>query len=414
MKFWRLEVAEGERVADHHSVSKATLTGQSGRVVTKKGRHAGASPGTGSDSIRTRVVRENGPARAIDGLERTMVLSTDGNLAEHEGDDTGYRDIRAPGGTVSDLMEQSPQPLGADISDSDPMINVRPVLEELTGKKLGRYEILGVLGQGAMGTVYKGQDPAIDRMVALKTILAGVGHDAAQAEQLRERLVREAKAAGKLSHPNIVTVYDVGAEGDLNYIAMDYLEGYTLEQLIKKNVQLNYHIAAKIIMQVCAALEYAHKAGIVHRDIKPANIMVLDNFEIKVTDFGIARFDSPHMSMTQTGIAMGTPHYISPEQLRGENVDRRCDIFSLGVVAYELLTRKRPFAGNNISALIYSITQTDPAPPSTVDENIPGLFDMVVGRALAKDPLERYQSADQMAQDLKAFAQEMTSPSYRI
>jgi serine/threonine-protein kinase len=167
-------------------------------------------------------------------------------------------------------------------------------------------------------------------------------------------------------------------------------------------------------MQVCAALDYAHKAGIVHRDIKPANIMVLDGFKIKVTDFGIARFESAQMSMTQTGVALGTPHYISPEQLRGGPIDRRCDIFSLGVVAYELLTHKRPFSGDNISALIYSITQTNPPLPSTVDENIPGIFDVVIGKALAKEPRERYQSADEMANDLKVFAEDSTAKSYRI
>lgn len=413
MKFWRQDASAEEKTAEAKAVRKASLTGKSGRIVAAKGLRTDALPGTSSEPVPTRVVREDGPSRAIGGLERTVGIATDGGLIQEPSDVTAQIDDIIEDGTVSALMNQSPQPLGAIASDSDPMINVAAYSGEFTGKNLGRYEILGVLGQGAMGTVYKGKDPAIDRMVALKTIRAGIGQDEAQAEQLRERLVREAKAAGKLSHPNIVTVYDVGAEGDLNYIAMEYLEGYTLEQLIKKDVQLNYHIAAKIIMQVCAALDYAHKAGIVHRDIKPANIMVLDNFEIKVTDFGIARFDSPQMSMTQTGIAMGTPHYISPEQLRGENVDRRCDIFSLGVVAYELLTHKRPFAGENISALIYSITQTNPVAPSLVDENIPGVFDMVIGRALAKDPLERYQTADQMAQDLKVFAQDMAA-SYRI
>jgi serine/threonine-protein kinase len=368
------------------------------------------SPGTDSEQIPVRVVHEGGPAGAIGGLERTTGIS-----AQAVTEETSTPEPIATG-TVSDLMDATPQPLGAESGNDvpTPASNDGIDPQEVEGKTLGRYELLGIVGQGAMGTVYKGKDPAIDRMVALKTIRAGIGADPAQAEELRERLVREAKAAGKLSHPNIVTVYDVGAEGDLRYIAMEYLEGYTLEQMIKKNVQLNYNIAAKMIMQVCAALEYAHNAGIVHRDIKPANIMVLDNFKIKVTDFGIARFDSPQMSMTQTGIAMGTPHYISPEQLRGEPVDRRCDIFSLGVVAYELLTRRRPFAGENISSLIYSITQTTPEPPSSIDENIPGLFDMVIGRALKKDPLERYQSADQMAQDLRAFVQDSATPAFRV
>ncbi|GAB4325072.1 MAG: hypothetical protein Kow0074_18460 [Candidatus Zixiibacteriota bacterium] len=351
-----------------------------------------SAPTPSSDRVKTRVVRENQAMGAIGGLERTQTVSV-GRI----GDDTPTR--------ASDVMNTSPRPLGADLSGSTPTQTIQSP-EDANRKSLGRYEILGVLGQGAMGTVYKGKDPAIDRMVALKTIRTSMLDDPVQAAELAERLVREAKAAGKMSHPNIVTIYDVGSEGELNYIAMEYLEGYTLEQVIKRNVQLNYTIVAKIIMQVCAALSYAHNAGIVHRDIKPANIMVLNDFKIKVTDFGIARFDSPSMSMTQTGIAMGTPHYISPEQLKGGDIDRRCDIFSLGVVAYEMLTRRRPFQADNLSALIYAITQTVPDPPSSIDENIPGLFDMVVMRALKRDPIERYQTADQMANDLKAFIEE--------
>lgn len=298
-------------------------------------------------------------------------------------------------------------------SSSGSFANVSgPNLADL--KRLGRYEIQNVLGQGAMGMVFKGLDPAIDRMVALKTIRVGAGMNSTQTAELRERLVREAKAAGKLSHPNIVTIYDVGTEGDIDYIAMEYLEGTTLEDLIQKKTVTNFRIVAKMLHQVCSALEYAHKMGIVHRDVKPANIMVLDNFEVKVTDFGIARFESGAMSMTQTGIAMGTPYYIAPEQLRGESVDRRCDIFSLGVVAYELLTRKRPFDGQNISALIYSITQTNPDPPSKLDPVIPGLFDFVIGKALAKDPRQRYQNADEMGKDLEAFVEDMAgAKTYR-
>ncbi|MEW5875263.1 MAG: serine/threonine-protein kinase [Candidatus Zixiibacteriota bacterium] len=365
---------------------------------------------TGSGPVR--VVREDGPMRAISGLEKTGGVRTNEiatrELAADAGDHTN--EVETP----TQVMDQSPRPLGGTISSGGSGSVPATAVEDLGLKQLGRYEILSVLGQGAMGTVYKGRDPEIDRMVALKTIRAGIGEDPARAEELRERLVREAKAAGKLSHPNIVTVYDVGAEGELRYIAMEYLEGYTLEQVVKKRVQLNYRIAAKIILQVCNALEYAHKAGIVHRDVKPANIMVLDNFEIKVTDFGIARFDTGGMSMTQTGIAMGTPHYISPEQLRGEPVDRRCDIFSLGVVAYELLTRQKPFSGESISQLIYQITQVNPKPPSDLDENIPSMFDTIVLKALAKDPLERYQTVEQMGQALKIFTEDLAATPYRI
>ncbi|MBI5267560.1 MAG: CHASE2 domain-containing protein, partial [candidate division Zixibacteria bacterium] len=210
---------------------------------------------------------------------------------------------------------------------------------------LGRYQIIGSLGRGAMGTVYKGIDPAINRPVALKTIRLDFVNDPAELVELKERLYLEAQAAGKLSHPNIVTIYDVGEDASLQYIAMEYLEGQTLEALIKKQTKFNYKIIAQTIVQICNALTYAHDHGIVHRDIKPANIMILKDYTVKVMDFGIARIDSH--SVTKTGIAMGTPNYISPEQLRGEAIDRRSDLFSLGVVMYEVLLGRRPFRGEN-------------------------------------------------------------------
>jgi serine/threonine-protein kinase len=425
--------AEPSRTTPARSKIKPTSTpAVSGdRMMGKAGpspRRARAA--VDGDGVPVRVVPADGPAGVIGGLERTMGIETgtasgDPAAADRESREAGSRTAEispvtaerpaGPYESTRELMDASPIPLGAELDSSNPPGDPGSVRDEsVTLRRLGRYEILGVLGQGAMGTVYKGKDHAIDRLVALKTIRAGYGGTPAEAEELRERLVREAKAAGKLSHPNIVTIYDVGADGDLRYIAMEYLEGYTLEQVVRKKVQLNYRIAARILTQVCAALDYAHKAGIVHRDIKPANIMVLEGFKIKVTDFGIARFESPQMSMTQTGIALGTPHYISPEQLRGGPIDRRCDVFSLGVVAYELLTHKRPFAGDNISALIYSITQTNPPLPSTVDQNIPGIFDVVIGKALAKEPRERYQSADEMANDLRVFAEELTAKPYVI
>ncbi len=269
-------------------------------------------------------------------------------------------------------------------------------------KTLGRYEIQEVLGKGAMGTVYKGLDPAIDRLVALKTIRLDAVAEESEVQELKERLVREAKAAGKLSHPNIVTIYDVGHEGDLQYIAMEYLEGYTLEEIIKRQVVLNYKIVAKLMVQVCDALDYAHDRGIVHRDIKPANIMVMNNFQVKVMDYGIARLETS-ASMTQTGIAMGTPNYISPEQLQGKPVDRRSDIFALGVVLYEFLTHEKPFRGENLSQLIYNIINHNPPPPVEKDESIPMILNRVTMRAIAKDPVERYQRAGELAAELKDF-----------
>ena len=265
----------------------------------------------------------------------------------------------------------------------------------------GRYQVIEPLGMGAMGTVYKGKDPSIDRLVALKTIRLDAIADPSEINELKERLLREAKAAGNLSHPNIVTIYDFGLQGNLQYIAMEYIDGYTLESVLKRNLHLNYRIIASTIIQVCSALEYAHKMGIIHRDIKPANIMVMENFRVKVMDFGIAHFKSS--SMTQTGIAMGTPNYISPEQLKGKEVTPSSDIFSLGVVLYELLTHIKPFTAENISALVYKITNENPPPPSTLDPKVPPLFDLVLKKALAKDPAERYRSAKEMANALEDF-----------
>ncbi len=268
---------------------------------------------------------------------------------------------------------------------------------------MGRYQITGSLGKGAMGMVYKGIDPAINRPVALKTIRLDFVNDPAEMEELKERLFREAQAAGKLSHPNIVTIYDVGSEDQLQYIAMEYLEGQTLEDMIKKKSNFNYKIIAQIIIQICSALQYAHEQGIVHRDIKPANIMILKGYGVKVMDYGIARIDSS--SMTKTGIAMGTPNYISPEQLKGLPIDHRADLFSLGVVVYEMLLGKRPFKGENITSLIYSIMHHEPLKPSDVNPQIPLLFDRLIFKALEKNPDARYQKASEVVSLLNDFVE---------
>ena len=267
--------------------------------------------------------------------------------------------------------------------------------------QFGRYKILELIGKGGMGTVYKGLDPVLDRLVALKTIRLDFAVSAQEASELKERLLREAKAAGKLSHPNIVTIYDVGEQEGVQYIAMEYLSGYTLEGFINKKKELNYRIAAKIIMQVCAALNYAHRRGIVHRDIKPANIMLLEDFVVKVMDFGIARWEAS--SLTQSNVTLGTPHYISPEQLQGKPADKRSDIFSLGVVIYELLGGQKPFKGESISSLMYDILSHDPPLLSTLNEKIPLVFDRIASKALAKNPEERYQEAEEIEKTLREF-----------
>jgi CHASE2 domain-containing sensor protein/predicted Ser/Thr protein kinase len=267
--------------------------------------------------------------------------------------------------------------------------------------QFGRYKIVEVLGKGGMGMVYKGLDPVLDRPVALKTIRLDFALSSTETAELKERLIQEAKAAGKLSHPNIVTIYDVGVQEGINYIAMEYLSGYTLEDFLKKKRELNYKIVAKIIMQACEALSYAHQHGIVHRDIKPGNIMLLEDFHVKVMDFGIARLDTT--SLTKSNVALGTPHYISPEQLEGKPADKRSDLFSLGVVLYELLTRQKPFQGESISSLMYRILNYDPPPPSSINGKTPPVIDRIVSKAIAKKPEERYQDAGEISQILKEF-----------
>ena len=306
---------------------------------------------------------------------------------------TAFTRRRIPSQATS--MGKDTVPLGATKN----MTSVA-VAEPIPADHFGRYKVLETIGRGAMGTVYKGLDPAIDRLVALKTIRMDQITDPEESTELRERLTREAKAAGKLSHPNIVTIYDVGEEGPIQYIAMEYLQGRTIEQLLRGGIDWDYRTLSKIMIQVCEALDYAHENGIVHRDIKPANIMIVENDKVKVMDFGIARVDKS-ASMTQTGTALGTPNYISPEQLKGLNVDRRSDIFSLGVVFYELLTKEKPFKGDTISALIYSILHTNPSPPSDINFDIPRIFDKIVAKAMVKDPDLRFQRTKDLGEILR-------------
>jgi serine/threonine-protein kinase len=299
------------------------------------------------------------------------------------------------------FMGSTPAPSSTQpLQERQPIGNLTATFEPPPTDHFGRYRILRSIGKGAMGNVYQGLDPAIDRSVALKTIRLDQCADPQEADELKERLMREAKAAGKISHPNIVTIYDVGEENGIQYIAMEYLEGQTLENLLKRNFDWDYRTISRTMIQVCEALDYAHENGIVHRDIKPANIMIMEGNKIKVMDFGIARLDKS-ASMTQTGTALGTPNYISPEQLKGQPVDRRSDIFSLGVVFYEVLTREKPFKGDSISALIYSILHTDPPRPSEINLDIPRIFDKIIAKALVKDPDLRFQRAKDIADILR-------------
>jgi len=268
-------------------------------------------------------------------------------------------------------------------------------------EKLGRYEILSELGQGAMGVVYKAVDPLIDRTVAIKTINLNLSGD--ELDDFEERFNREAKSAGRLNHPNIVTIYDVGRADHVAFMAMEYLEGRELKEIISSGETLQPDRIAEIIAQIADALAFAHEHGIVHRDIKPANIMVLRNGSVKITDFGIAKISSG--SRTQIGIILGSPKYMSPEQVAGKPVDGRSDIFSLGAVLYELLAGKPAFGGedNTLTAIMYQVLNEMPVSPTSINPTIPLAFDYIVAKALAKAPENRYSSAREMANDLRNF-----------
>ena len=262
---------------------------------------------------------------------------------------------------------------------------------------IGRYEVAATLGQGAMGTVYKAVDPLIERTVAIKTINLNLSKE--ERAEFEERFYREAKSAGRLNHPNIVTIYDVGEADDIAYIAMEYLDGESLREMLDSGVVLPVDMIGKIAARIADALDYAHKNHVVHRDIKPANIMITPGRDVKIMDFGIAQI--PTGSRTQLGTVLGSPKYMAPEQVAGQATDGRTDIFALGVVLYEMLTGTTPFNGDNLSAIMYKVLNEDPAPPSTVNPRVPPFFDRIIRRALAKRPQDRYQTAGEFARDLR-------------
>lgn len=270
----------------------------------------------------------------------------------------------------------------------------------LAVERVGRYRILGELGRGAMGIVYRAEDPAIGRTVAVKTIRLGDFSDPAERERLRDRLFREARSAGVLSHPNIVTIYDIAEENDTAYVFMEYVDGQPLEQMLVSGEPLDRQSILDVLRQTAAALDYAHQRGIVHRDIKPANIMVSVDGQAKITDFGVARIVS--QQMTQAGTILGTPNYMSPEQIQGIPVDGRSDQYSLAVVAYEMLTGEKPHAADSLPTLLYKIAQEEPVAPRRLNPTLPPEVDAVFARALAKEPARRYASCAELVGALTA------------
>ncbi len=275
-------------------------------------------------------------------------------------------------------------------------------------EKLGRYEIREIVGEGAMARVYKAYDPEIDRTLAVKLLKAQLADD----DQYRLRFLREARAAGVLSHPNIVTIFDVGVDGKHPYIAMEMIDGMTLGDVLRADNRLSVKQIVEIGIQLTRALDYAHKKGIIHRDIKPGNIMLVSETNaVKVADFGICRMDDPdggeQNQQTQLGDVLGTPNYMSPEQVLGQKVDSRSDLFSVGVVMYKLLTNSLPFEGDSVISVAYKIAKSEAPPVQTLRPEIPLSLRRIVERSLKKQPEKRFQTGEEFAQALISVAREL-------
>ncbi|MGP8197431.1 MAG: protein kinase domain-containing protein, partial [Syntrophobacteraceae bacterium] len=278
--------------------------------------------------------------------------------------------------------------------------------DEIIGKRIDQFTVESFIAEGAMGMVFKAHDSTLARIVALKLIPKtsknATNEEALRRDEAQKRFIHEAQTAGNLVHPNIVTIHSYGETDEFQYICMEYIKGKTLSQILKERGAIPVEEAIPILEQILLAIETAYKAGIVHRDIKPSNIMITEDNRVKVMDFGIAKL--PSLSLTVTGMVLGTPFYMSPEQISGKKVDIRSDIFSLGAVFYELVTAEKPFEAENTATLVYKIVQIDPIPPNIVNVNIPQAVARVIFKALAKDPSQRYQKPAEMLKDMKALA----------
>src|SRR5579864_1912080 len=277
-----------------------------------------------------------------------------------------------------------------------------------TIETLGKYEIKRTLGRGAMGIVYEGWDPIIARRVAIKTVKLPENADDPETEEALARFRREAQAAGRLTHPNIVAVFDYGETNDLAYIVMEFVDGPSLKMLLDSGERFALADTVRVMDDLLTGLQYSHERGVVHRDIKPANVMLTSAGQAKIADFGIARIESS--SMTQAGTVLGTPAYMSPEQFMGQVVDARTDIYSSGVLLYQLLTGERPFEGG-MSAIMHKALNTEPPAPSQLSVTAPPSFDSVVRRAMAKRPEDRFASATAFADAIRIALAKQAEPA---
>jgi serine/threonine-protein kinase len=266
---------------------------------------------------------------------------------------------------------------------------------------IGRYEILSEIGRGAMGVVFRARDPQLDRIVAIKTVSL-LDLEPGDEKEFRERFQQEARTAARLSHPGIVAIYDVGIDPETNapYIVMEYVAGNSLTKLLnQENGKVPLNSALQIVQEVALALHYAHSEGVTHRDVKPANILLTPEGKAKLADFGIARLDQSHLTLP--GRLLGSPAYMAPEQMKGEKVDGRSDLFALGVVLYRLSTGYRPLQGNSTATVCYKLLRQDPLPPSALNAELPPHLDDFLNRAMAKDPAHRFQTGDEMAEAIQ-------------
>jgi len=273
-------------------------------------------------------------------------------------------------------------------------------METRWGKRFGRYEIIAELGRGAMGVVYKARDPKIDRFVAVKTISLS-SQNPEKEREYRDRFFHEAQAAGRLLHPGIVTIFDTGEdpEGHIAYIVMEYIAGQSLDRMLSEETnKLEFDTALRLTEELAEALDHAHGQGVVHRDMKPANILVTPEGHAKIADFGIAKMNLAYMTLP--GRMLGTPAYMSPEQLEGEPVDRRSDLFSLGAILYRMVTGYGPFQGSSTASVCFKVANRDPIRATVLDPDLPPELDAVIARAMAKDPARRYQRGLEFALDL--------------